>query len=64
MVKTESNKIMETKEIYLYKIRMKEWNSPAYVAAENQQEAIDKVADAYNEDRRKFNVEFVDMVTV
>lgn len=64
MVKTESNKIMETKEIYLYKIRMKEWNSPAYVAAENQQEAIDKVADAFPDDRRKFNVEFVDMVTV
>ena len=55
---------MEIKEIYLYKIRMKEWNSPAYVAAENQQEAINNVADAYNEDRRKFNVEFVDMVTV
>lgn len=55
---------METKEIYLYKIRMKEWNSPAYVAAENQQEAIDKVADSYEEDRRKFNVEFVDMVTI
>lgn len=55
---------METKEIYLYKIRMKEWNSPAYVAAENQQEAINKVADAYDEDRRKFNVEFVDMVTI
>lgn len=55
---------METKEIYLYKIRMKELNSPAYVAAENQQEAIDKVADVYNEDRRKFNVEFVDMVTI
>ena len=55
---------METKEIYLYKIRMKEWNSPAYVAAENQQEAIDKVADAYEEDCRKFNVEFVDTVTV
>ena len=55
---------METKEIYLYKIMMKNWNSPSYVAAENQQEAIDKVADAYDEDRRKFNVEFVDMVTV
>jgi DNA-dependent RNA polymerase auxiliary subunit epsilon len=55
---------METKEIYLYKIRMKEWNSPGYVAAESQQEAIDKVADDYAEDRRKFNVEFVDMVTV
>ena len=55
---------METKDIYLYKIRMKEWNSPLYVAAENQQEAIEKVADAYDEDCRKFNVEFVDMVTV
>lgn len=64
MVKIKTNRNMETKEIYLYKIRMKEWNSPAYVAAENQQEAIDKVADAYDEDRRKFNVEFVDMVTV
>ena len=55
---------METKDIYLYKIWMKEWNSPSYVAAENQQQAIDKVADAYDKDRRKFNVEFVDMVTV
>ena len=55
---------METKELYLYKIMMKNWNSPSYVAAENQQEAIDKVADAYDEDRRKFNVEFVDTVNV
>ena len=55
---------METKEVYLYKIMMKNLNSPSYVAAENQQEAIDKVADAYDEDSRKFNVEFVDTVTV
>ena len=64
MVTTLTNRNMETKEIYLYKIMMKNWNSPSYVAAENQQEAIDKVADAYDEDRRKFNVEFVDTVTV
>ena len=41
---------METKEKYLYKIRMKEWNYQAYVAAESQQEAIDKVADKINAD--------------
>lgn len=55
---------MEIKEIYLYKVQKKEWNSPAYVAAENKQEAIEKVADAYDKDWKKFSVEFVDMVTV
>ena len=31
---------METKKLNLYKVYAKGWNSPAYVAAENQQQAI------------------------
>ena len=31
-------------ETNLYKVMMDGWHSPAYVAAENQQQAVDKVA--------------------
>ena len=34
-------------ETNLYKVTMDGWHSPAYVAAENQQQAIDKVAPRY-----------------
>ena len=62
---TESNKrIMETKETNLYKVYAKGWNAPAYVAADNQQEAVDKVAPYYDtENPDHLTVEFVaDMI--
>lgn len=34
----------EAIETNLYKVMMDGWHSPAYVAAENQQQAVDKVA--------------------
>ena len=37
----------EAIETNLYKVMMDGWHSPAYVAAENQQQAIDKVAPRY-----------------
>ena len=55
---------METKETNLYKVYAKGWNSPAYVAADNQQEAVDKVAPYYDtENHDHLTVEFVaDMI--
>lgn len=51
---------METKELNLYKVYAKGWNSPAYVAAENQQQAIEKVAPYYEqEDANHMNIEYV-----
>ena len=38
---------MKTKESNLYKVKMDGWNSHVYVAAENQQQAVDKVAPVY-----------------
>lgn len=55
---------METKDLYLYKVMLKAWSNPTYVAAENQQQAIDKIKDAYDVDACTLNIEFVDMVTV
>lgn len=40
------------------------WHSPAYVAAENQQQAIDKIKDSFDVDACTLNIEYVDMVTV
>ena len=37
----------EAIETNLYKVMMDGWHSPVYVAAENQQQAIDKVAPVY-----------------
>ena len=34
-------------ETNLYKVMMDGWHSPVYVAAENQQQAIDKAAPVY-----------------
>lgn len=42
---------METKELNLYKVYAKGWNQPAYVASENQQQAVDKVAPYYEIDK-------------
>ena len=51
---------METKELNLYKVYAKGWNQSAYVAAENQKEAIDKVSPYYDlEDPDHMNSEFV-----
>lgn len=55
---------MEAKQTNLYKISMRGWNSPAYVAADNQSEAIDKVAEAYDEEKTHFNVEYVSDIFV
>lgn len=55
---------METKDLYLYKVMLKAWSNPTYVAAENQQQAIDKIKDAYDVDACTLNIEYVDMVTV
>ena len=55
---------METKELYLYKVMLKAWSNPTYVAAENQQQAIDKIKDLFDVDVCMLNVEYVDMVTV
>ena len=51
---------METKELNLYKVYAKGWNTPAYVAAVNQQQAIEKVAPYYEtEDASHMNIEYV-----
>jgi hypothetical protein len=51
---------METKELNLYKVYAKGWNSPAYAAAENQQQAIEKVTPYYDmEVPERMNIEYV-----
>jgi hypothetical protein len=57
---------METREMYLYKVSYRYWNSPVYVAAENQQEAVKKASFGVEnqDDECKMSVDFVDMVTV
>ena len=55
---------MDKKELYLYKVHGKCWSNPTYVAAENQQQAIDKIKGSFDVDACTLNVEYVDMVTV
>ena len=56
---------METKELNLYKVYAKGWNSHAYVAAENQQQAVYKVAPYYeNEKPEQLTVEYVSDIIV
>lgn len=51
---------MDTKEMNLYKVYAKCWNSPAFVAANTQQEAVDKVAPYYeNEEPSHMTVEYM-----
>lgn len=51
---------METIETNLYKVYANGWNSPAYVAAGTQKQAIDKVAPYYeSENPEHFNVEYI-----
>lgn len=54
---------METKELYLYKV-MPRCTNPTYVAAENQQQAIDKIKGSFDVDTCTLNIEYVDMVMV
>lgn len=56
---------METKELNLYKVWAKGWNSAEYVAAENQQQAIDKTAPYYEtEHPDHMNIEYVANIIV
>jgi hypothetical protein len=56
---------METKELNLYKVYAKGWNSPAYAAAENQQQALDKVSLYYDEETPEhLTVEYVSDIIV
>ncbi len=57
--------MMETKELNLYKVYAKGWNTPAYVAAVNQQQAVDKVAPYYETETPEYmNVDYVDSIIV
>jgi len=57
--------MMETKELNLYKVYAKGWNAPAYVAAENQQQAVDKVAPYYETEKPEhLTVEYVANIIV
>ena len=50
---------METRETNLYKVMVDGWHSPAYVAAENQQQAVEKVAPYYEiEEPEKANIQY------
>ena len=51
---------METRETNLYKVKMDGWNSAVYVAAENRQQAVEKVAPYYEiEEPEKANIQYV-----
>ena len=51
---------MKTKESNLYKVKMDGWNSAVYVAAENQQQAVEKVTPYYEiEEPEKANIQYV-----
>lgn len=51
---------MKTKESNLYKVKMDGWNSAVYVAAENQQQAVEKVAPYYEiEEPEKATIQYV-----
>ena len=63
--KTKNDEKTKEKMTNLYKVSMPEWNSPAYVAAENQLEAVEKVAPFYEIDMPdRMSVEFVADVVV
>ncbi len=55
---------METKELYLYKLSKSGFGAPAYVAAANQQEAVNKKGQAFDTDVNTITVEYVGVVTV
>lgn len=55
---------MEAREMYLYKLSKGGFGSPAYVAAENQQQAVEKKGSDFNTDECTLTVEYIGMVTV
>ena len=55
---------METKDLYLYKLSKSGFGAPAYVAAANQQEAVNKKGQAFDTDVNTITVEYVGVVTV
>lgn len=58
-------RIMESKITNLYKVYAKGWNSPAYVAADFQQDAVEKVAESNDtENKFHFTVEYVGEVFI
>ena len=53
------------KQTNLYRVNMRGWSSPQYVAADCQHDAIEKVGEIYEtENMFHFNVEFVAEVIV
>lgn len=57
--------IMEPKTKNLYRVRGKGWSNPCYVAADSQQEAVDKIGETYeSENKFHLSVEYVDDVYV
>ena len=56
---------MENKAKNLYRVRGKGWSTPCYVAADSQQEAVEKIGET-DETENKFHltVEYVDEVYV
>ena len=56
---------MEPKTKNLYRVRGKGWSNPCYVAADSQQEAVDKIGEAYeSENKFRLSVEYVDDVYI
>ena len=56
---------MESKVKNLYRVRGKGWSNPCYVAADSQQEAVDKVGETdETENKFRLSVEYVDEVYV
>jgi hypothetical protein len=55
---------METKDLYLYKLSKSGFGAPAYVAAANQQEAVNKKGQSFDTDVNTITVEYVGVVTV
>lgn len=54
---------MESKVKNLYRVRGKGWSNPCYVAADSQQEAVDKIGVIYEtENKFRLTVEYVDEV--
>ena len=54
---------MESKVKNLYRVRGKGWSTPCYVAADSQQEAVDKIEESYQTDNKfHLTVEYVDEV--
>ena len=56
---------MESKVKNLYRVREKGWSDPCYVAADSQQEAVDKIGEAHEtSNKSRLSVEYVDEVYI